>query len=694
MLRPLRRQELTMGTTDLRSVAQGCILLGLFTSLVYGAESTHAAPAPPTTASDVSAVDHGVDGGPARTPIQPQPTLGPEPRTLQLTAKGRTSTKVAANQEALASDLESLRQVVRRVEQVLTEQGEQRLKPTALLRDPAGLAGPAPGAAPQHSDRFGASLSARRGTAVGEEVAPLLVDAQVEEQSADLVTRELCALAGVTYDEAAPPSVRRMVVLVVKNLPWHDAMDRTLGQVGLAWRVEPGAQPRLRIIDATQGAGAGVRALERAATGTGAVAAEARWLLARRELDEGRPVEAMRRFNGLVEDFSRDKDEGVKPWILQSVRGLADCMMALRQWQEARGVFRNWLTRADDADPLRARVLLDSAEAGRRLGLERRDAVAFDEAMDDLHQLLERFGEVRNQPEVPLARLMIGGLLVDAQRWTEARTQLALYRDAAGGDVGDQVRSWIADCDYELNDVESALASYTALVRRNGHRDPRAPPAIYESAAYRVGLCHLKAKPARTVNALFAFQRARVMFPETRLDAELLVNIARCYAEIEREDEAVAALEGLLRKEGASSESGVAQDRMDQLVGSLLDHLTAYPGPVRSRVEFLIGQATHRRAERDRAQRAVLASQAVGWYERSLSEGPTRELRDAARLGLARAALLAGDAERGELELSNLLTDPELGDRDRAYAGRLLGDHLRAQGRPREAMGAYRGVLP
>jgi hypothetical protein len=114
---------------------------------------------------------------------------------------------------------------------------------------------------------------------------------------------------------------------------------------------------------------------------------------------------------------------------------------------------------------------------------------------------------------------------------------------------------------------------------------------------------------------------------------------------------------------------------------------------VRAKALFYIAQAGHRHAERERTQRGVLAAQAIGNYERVLSEKPSPELRDATRVGLARACFLAGNDERGELELINVLKDPGLGDRDRAYAARLLGEHFRAQGKSREAIKAFQGIV-
>ncbi len=627
----------------------------------------------------------------------PLPPLPPEPRTLQLAPAQSGNAKPMPERSALATEIEALRQAVARVDAVLA--GGTALPATA------SHGGTEPSAAEhldtprRQSPAYGEQLVMQSGPA-SEGEPEGLVHSALTNQPAEALVRELAQLADLPLEDTSAVGLRRPVDLQVDDLPWGDALDRILGQVGLTWRLEGrGATRRLLIVpgatEGTEAEEAGRRALERAARGGATpVAAEAKYRLARRELTAHRPVEAMHRFNAMVEDLSRSNDPQVRRWVQRAVRAIGDCMMELEQWQEARAVYRNYLARAEVDDPDLPEVYLQAAEAGRRYGVEHHDPVVLDEAMDDLHTLLERFGKDPDRPEVPLARLLVGGLLVDAGRWAEAATQLALYAESTGEHPSDQVRAWLATCDFELGRYEAARARFEELHRIavSGTRDAKTPAAVYERAAFQVGQCHLKADPPRYVHALFAFQRARTDFPSSTLTPELLVNIARCYAEIEREDEAVATLTELLKGDGATTAKD-AQDRLDLLMGSLAGRLGEYPGPVRARVLFYIAQASHRRAERDRTERRTLAAQSIGWYERTLQEDPPVELRDAARVGLARAALLAGDEQRGVLELGNLLKDVTLGDRDRAYAARLLGDHYRATGKLREAMKAYRGEL-
>jgi len=516
------------------------------------------------------------------------------------------------------------------------------------------------------------------------------------------VIREIAALVGVRIETGDVGGLRRPVSLHVRDLPWTEALDRTLGQVGLAWTDDGMSNGMRRLLVVDDPVAAATRsadlALQAASTeGTGPVAAEAGWRLARRSFVAGRMPEAMSRFNDVVERFADDRDPQVRAWVQQSVRGIADCMFELKQLREARSVYRNYIARASTEDPALPAVYLRAAEVGRRMGLERNDPVAFDEAIEDLHTLLERFaGDSKGAgpipSELPQARLMIGGLLFDARRWQEASVHLLRYHESAGGRPMDQVEAWLAECDLQLGRPAAALPRFEHLYTawRDGSADGLTAAAVYVTAAYRVGLCHLRTTPPRHVEALFAFQRAAHDFPKAAMDPEVVVAMAACYAQIEQEDRAVESLLGMLKNDVGSDGKG-GRLGLDAVVGDLMDRLAEHRGPIRARAYFYIAQATYRRAERERTERTTLAAQAVGYYDRVLAEDPPPELRDAARLGLARAALLAGNDVRGLDLLREMRTDPQTLPRDREFANRLLGEWLRAQGRHREAIKAFRG---
>jgi tetratricopeptide (TPR) repeat protein len=219
------------------------------------------------------------------------------------------------------------------------------------------------------------------------------------------------------------------------------------------------------------------------------------------------------------------------------------------------------------------------------------------------------------------------------------------------------------------------------------------PADLYAAAAFRAGQCWLDRTEPQYVRALFAFLRARQDFPRSPLNAELLMGIARCYAELEREDEMVAALNELLRSD-ALADPRPERLQLDQLLADLQARLVEYPGPVRARVLFSIAQADWRRALRDPRERGAAALRAMGTFERVLTERPPAELAHAARIGMARAALTAGQDDRGAGALIDLLRDPTLGERDRQLCAQILGQHYRAKGQLREAIQAFRGEVP
>jgi tetratricopeptide (TPR) repeat protein len=425
-------------------------------------------------------------------------------------------------------------------------------------------------------------------------------------------------------------------------------------------------------------------------------AAEAMYLLAHHEAAAGRALDAMRLYGNLAEAFGTSKDPVLRAWVQRAIRGIGDAMMAVRQYQDARGVYLSYLGRAAADDPDLPAVYLATAEAGRQLGLARQDVVALDEAIDLLHTMLDRFAKVpAAAAEVQLARLTLGELLFDAGRHAEAEAQLKLVAAKSGGAAPDQLAFWLAECAFQLGRVDEARPIYERLGRAwaAGKQDARAAGGLYATAAYRLGQCHLRRAEPQYVLALFAFLKARQDFPRSPLDAELLIGIARCYAELERTDDTVNALWELLKQDGVADEPQ-RRLRFDRLLGDLEGQLADYAGPVRAKILFYIAQADYRRAQRDRAGRAAAAAAAVSHYERVLAEQPPLDLAHAAKLALARAAQLGGQEARAAQALKELLREPSLSPRDRETAALQLGTYYRAQGRLRDAIRAYRGEVP
>jgi tetratricopeptide (TPR) repeat protein len=649
----------------------------------------------------------------------PMPSRDPEPRALQLTpggGRGEQRPTEAANQQRVSAEVEALRRTLERVRRSLAagpdagDAGERRAESTA---PPAAVGEPKP------SQVFGERMVLRPTQGGGA-----LVDIDLGPETADAVLSELATMLGSSLDEVRPAALSRAVELRVTGLPYAEALDRLLGQVGLRWREEGSGKAKRLIVETAKSGDADRErraraALQRVASAArGAPAAEAMYLLATQDAAAGRHGIALRGFSEVVDRYGSSIDADVGRWVQDAALGAGEAMVALGAYADARIAFRAWLARADLRDPVAARVLLLSAQTARRLGESRTDPGSFDEAVDDLHRLLETFGEdPRAATEVATARLAIGELLFTAgvqalglpsgdpadvppeaaARFREAEVQIGRWLRSIGRThetAPDLQAWWLAECAYHLGRADEARPRYERLHHRwkSGSTDPQAPALVYATAALRVGECWLRAQKPEPVRALFAFLRARQDFPEGELAPYMLVRIAQCYAELEAEDQAVEALYALLRNDQAN-DARPGRQQLDQLLGELVGRLGRYPGPVRARVLFYIARAQWLQARRDRGEQAALARQAAATYRRVLDEQPSPELRHASQLGMARALLLSGQDGAGEQELRRFLRDPTIGARDRAYAAQLLGEHLRSKGRLQEAIQAFRGEV-
>lgn len=631
----------------------------------------------------------------------PLPTIPAQPRPLQLEQRAPAVAKPhetnVPSEGSLIDDIGALRRAVERVQESLAESNDATKRPRPADIHTHEQTTTTNDAERRFSTRFGAE---RLSVVVPPGGEPL-VSAAISREAAEVVYRELALLLNRSIDDTSVVTSRRAVSLHLKDVPWAEAFDRLLGQIGLAWREDGGKGGLLVVFDTALHprdrdlledlAGRALR--HAAAKNRNAAGAEALWLMGANEAAARRPLEAMRLFSQLADTYANDTDATVQVWVRRAIRGVGEAMMALEQFQDARGVFLNYIARADSNDPELPDIHLAAAEAARRQGLAKNDPLALDAAIDSLQNLLEEFA---NRPaaatRVHLARLGLGDLLFEAGRWREAETQLKLVVAGAGGKANDLLTFRLAECAFHENRSSEALPAYVELVRRfkTGKTDGDAGANTYAISAYRIGQCHLLAEPPKYVHALFSFLRARQEFPQSPVDAELLISIARCYAELQRDDETVTTLWELLRSD-AVSDQRPGQLQLDQLLGDLEGRLAGYPGGVRAKALFYIAQADYRRALRDRRVRTTAASDAVHHYERTIAERPPKELLHAARLGLARAAILGGQNDLGEATLRELLADPGISLRDRDYAANLLGSHLRDQGRLREAIKAFNG---
>lgn len=641
---------------------------------------------------------------------EPMPGLPPEPRPLQLqtAAPAHDKTGVVIDTKGLTDDIAALKKAVERVRQTLeggatAAQDAHGAAPAGhdAGHEPVSADAPAQPEGPRKpSVRFSERLTVQK---LGGRAGGFLVSANLDREPLETVYQELANLVGMPVDDTQVAAGRRAVSLHLDQIPWEEALDRLLGQAGVAWRSEGKGQVKtLVIFDRDRLGGGSVlerlaeRALVQAAQSKDPIAsAEALWLMGQQQFAARRPIDAMRIWSNLADRFGQHKEVQVRRWVLRAIKGVGDAMMQLKQYADARSVYSNYIMRVtEDDDPDAPEVHLSCAEAGRREGLAQRDPMAFDQAVEVLHAMLEKFGDKPSAAvEVQQGRLALGELLVEAGRWREAETQLRLFtHDGKGhGPPADQLASWLAECAFNTGRLDEARTINEGLYRtwRNAKGEVALPQSLYQTAALRIGQCYMREKEPRWVHALFAFMRARQDFLQTPLGPEIAVSIARCYAELNRDEDSVAVLWQLLKQDARDPRPGRIQ--LDQLLGELEGGLAAYPGPIRARVLFYIAQAEYRTALRDRKDRALQAEASMGHFERVLAEHPGPELSAATRLGLSRSALLAGQDQRAVVMLTSLLRDRSLDPRDQAVAAQLLGGHYRDKGMLREAIKAFRG---
>jgi tetratricopeptide (TPR) repeat protein len=631
---------------------------------------------------------------------QPLPSLPPEPRALQIenpVTPGLGAGPSELDRDRVGKDLEALKRAVQRVRQAAESKLER--SPDSSLEEEADLDAAQseverkPSGKPLMSSRL--NMTVQRYSDGSAEVT-----AAVKRERLELVYRELAMLIDHPIDDSQLISSQSLVSLHVDAVAWREALDRLLGQEGLAWREEgSGKKAKIVLFDlGTQQHASEKRAqmaqealLQAAVDHNTPYGAEALYQMARQEMAAHRYLDAIRIFSNVVEEFYTRADFATHQWVLRSIRGIGDAMMELEQFQDARSVYLNYVSKADPNDRQLPEVYLRAAQASRRLGDREHDPSAYDDAIDLLHTMLDKYaGQQQALKEVSVARLTLGELLNNAGRFSEAETQLKLFTDAVR-QIDDQVSFWLAECAFQQGRYTEARPTFERLARAmlNKRADPAVPVSVYSTAAYRVGQCWLKQEDPQSAQALFAFLRAYQQYGKTDVEEEILINIARCYADLEREDRAIETLWTLLKSDALDSRPGQLQ--LDQLLGELEGKLTGYSGPVRARVLFYIAQANYREALRDRSERTRLVTDAIHRYERVLAEEPPADLRHAAQIGLSRAMLLAGQELDAENTLNDILRDTTLSARDREYAGQLLGNYYRTNGRLREAITAYQG---
>ena len=542
-----------------------------------------------------------------------------------------------------------------------------------------------PDGAPRQASTMNLSVQFRHDAAA-------MVTASLNDIRLGVVLREFADLLGRGLEDDLLPDGRQIVSWHCRDMPWQLALDLLLAQVGAGFReAEDG---RLLVMDYPRLQLSSDEIRQRAANDfdaaagdrSGASAAEALVQLAELDRKAERFFVALNSYLEVIESFG--EDPAAAPWVRMALRGYGQTLIDLNQASDARRVFRDYIDSAPKNDPELPQVYLLAAKTTATYGREENDSGAIDQAIQHYQTILQHWSD---DPEYELAvaeaRTSLGRLLFAEGNYLAARRHLEQFVDHGVG--SDELRSMIAESSFRLaeqaavtdpilmaEERQRAVEHFTILLERFRSQQIDGSVEIYRKAAFYLGASYLLDPGSDPVKALVAFLRARQMFPENRLEPDLVLAIARCYAQLEEDSHLIEELYHVLNV-GEQMTNG--EEAVAALMGSLKGDLVAYDDSVRAQVLFYIAQAHYRAAQRRPEAREDHLNKAVRDYRRVLVEAKTPNLSVAARLGLGRASLALNDEQQGIAVLEEVLASDKVHPRDSGLAARWLGDYYLEQ---------------
>lgn len=672
--------------------------------------------------------------GPELEPLGP---LGPEASPIQLTSPGRerrdTTIQRPVDRERLVTDLNALLRSRDRVRRLLLAGEIQGIDPDAAAAEitigerdwPTGsIAALEPSGPPLESRRLAAGdvLRIQPYTDGGAHIT-----ATIRNESLEVIYREIATMLGRALDDQRARHVRVNVPFHVRDLDWQIALERLLGQAGLAYEFD---QDKLVIYDPARRPTEPLQLrvlAEQAFRDAGADlddpnSAEGLFRLAEMHYRAGRLALAHEEFVNFIRDFDRADERFVnaRPWLRKAQLQLGRVLTDMGQHREARQQYLRYISDAPRDDPNLATVYLAAALASSEVAAsaeaDQIDTASIDQARELLETLITRYAsQSESLEQVQVARKELGRLFFQEGDYPAAKKYLDDFAEELGGQLGDDLAMLVADSDYELGlsarrlgnladadrFLNDALTRYGELFDsyRAGQQESGVSERTYLHASFRIGLCWQQLPQPNYVRALFAFLRARQTFNSERLDPILMVHMARCYAELEADEQAHAELFNFLRSD-FDEDSRPPDQQLAQLLEDLKSGLAGYRGSERHKILFYIAQGQYRAAERDPVNGAARMASVVHTYQRLVGdnadmEGVEPDIAIAARLGLARAAFKAGDLQQAERVLTDLIRDdnPDVSNQDRAMAASMLADHYRDRGRFDRALEIYQASL-
>ena len=621
--------------------------------------------------------------------------------------------------ESLSADLSALRQAVERARKAIREKNIEGIDPEWVKQEQLGSIQEI-GRRKQGDAVISKSLGKNHLEIQAYDDNSYDVTARIRNGQLVMVYSELLYLIGRSWDDHQAINRNQLVDMHIKDMPWQEALTVLLGQGGMAWKEEQEKDRRKIVIYPVRKhprtrddlRSMAIDAWAKASRNRdNAIAAQALCKRARQYFEAGKYTASIQTFFDVSDTFSEmaEDDPQVRHWVKQAQLGIGDTMMALEQYREARAVYLNFLSVSLETEQISSDVYMKAAQASMKYAEQESDEIALEKAEDILNSMLTKFRRDKSaHNNIVRAHYMLGSLMIKKRAYAAAKTYFNTFKQEQGSNH--RLDWYLAECEYQLGvesrgkghlknaDIyfENAMNLYRSIAddyARN-QADPLIKESldrVYENSFYRVGECYLMLQHPKFPEALVSFLRAREAFPDNDfLGAQILVKISHCYAELSADDESIAFITEMLRNSRLDDSN--VRLRIDELLSDIQSGLGEYQGHIKAKALFYIAQGRYKIAQQNRFDNSKIAS-AIKAYERVLNNNPGRDLRDASRLGLARAAVLAKDDDYAESQLQELLRDPSVTERDRAYASQLLGRFYRERGLYRKAIEAFQGNL-
>ena len=288
------------------------------------------------------------------------------------------------------------------------------------------------------------------------------ITANIRNESLEVIYREIATLLGRSIDDQRARHVRINLPFHVKDLDWEVALERLLGQAGLAYEFDQDKvviyDPLRRPVPASDLRDLAERSFRSAGTDLDdPSSADGLFQLAMMHYSAGRLALAHEELVNFIRDFDRSEDDFADARVLvrQAQLELGRVLTDMGQDREARSQYLRYISDAPTDDPLLAEVYLAaalaSATVARTTTDDQVDTASIDQARELYELLIQRYAsDPAALEEVQVARKELGRLYFDERNYAAAKAYLGDFAEETGGVLSDELHLLIADSDYEL----------------------------------------------------------------------------------------------------------------------------------------------------------------------------------------------------------------------------------------------------